>query len=400
MHSQPSRILFLAGIICSLVGCADGPGEEIPGITPDNVPAPEIDVINEVVESEFIAQNVVGGAVAVVRRGAIVHAKGYGYTSVAGDVPVTTDSIFRWASISKTVTAVAALQLDEVSENFSIDDTVTAHFSGWPNDTSDKSTVTVKHLLSNRSGVIHYASTLNCPGNTNPSFDRTVHGDMPFNAAKAVDVFDEQPLCFTPGSDYKYSTFGFSLAAAAIEAEANVDYAQWVQNRIATPLNMPSLTQGTGLSAGYRLDCGSPVSATESSKSYVLPGGGWASNIIDLAKFANGILRSTLLYNSERMWSEETGNTNSYRLGIFLSADNERAWHGGAHADLRTFMHLYHAHEDDVGIVVYLNSFHSNPERVAKAVANAIGVANWGDLGGIPTGGCSSGYRRIVVVDD
>lgn len=77
------------------------------------------------------------------------------------------------------------------------------------------------------------------------------------------------------------------------------------------------------------------------------------------------------LATAQRLWTEETGNSNTFRLGIVLSLDNERVLHGGAQGDHVTCMHLYPVHVDNIGIVVYLDNADSNAERVAKAVANA-----------------------------
>ena len=354
------------------------PEVEAPPVEED-VPNPEIESLNAIIEHELRYQNILGGAVAVVRNGRIIHAKGYGFTSLQRDVPVTTDTVFRWASISKTLTAVAALQLDESASNFSINDTVAKHIDYWPSDASAKNDITVRQLLSHRAGVIHYRNTGNCPNNPSPDYDRTAHGDVPFNARQAVGVFAEQPLCFNPGNRFRYSTFGFSLVAAAMEREAGRSYTDWVYQRIASPLGMGSLTQGTGVSAGYtgQGHCGPLTRVTEASKSYVLPGGGWASNITDLAKFANAILQGTLLDDTDRLWQESTGNSNTYRLGIDLSLDSQRAWHTGGHGDLRTYMDLYHNHSENVGIVVYLNNPFVDPERMARRVADGLGISSW-----------------------
>lgn len=352
--------------------------EPIVDTTPvvDNTPA-QIEVLNVIFEDELRYQNVLGGAVAVVQNGAIVHANGYGFTSPDRDDPVSTDTVFRWASISKTLTAISALQLDEASENFSIEDTVSRHVDYWTTDTSsNKSNVTVKQLLSHRSGVTHYRNASNCPDNPNPDYNNTLHGDVPFNARNAVNVFSDQSLCFNPGSQFRYSTFAFSLAAAALEKEAGKTYTDWVQEQIAVPLGLQSLTQGTGISAGYRGDCGELTRASEASKSYVLPGGGWASNIVDLAKFANGILQGSLLDRTDRLWNEPTGN-NTYALGINSSVDGQRVSHSGGHGDLRTYMELYLNDNNKTGIVVYLNHPHSDPIRIVRRVADELGIANW-----------------------
>jgi CubicO group peptidase (beta-lactamase class C family) len=341
------------------------------------------DDINSIVEAELARQNVLGGAVAVVKNGSIIHSQGYGFTSPAMTVRVTDSQRFSWASISKPLTAIALLQLDESSSEFSINDNASEHVDHWYTARTDnRSDITVKQLLSHRSGLIHYDDTDNCPDNATPRFDRTRHTiSGRFNSRDAVSVFEDQGLCFNPGARFKYSTFGYSLAAAALEGASGQNYATWVADNIALPLGIDSLNQKTYITNGYRGTCGEDggwIRVREPSKSFVLPGGGWASDIQDLARFANGILENSLISNSQRLWTTSTGNSNEFRLGISLSSDGRRAWQNGVHDDLRTFMHLYHGYSDRVGVVVYLNNPSGDPERVAKLVATEVGVHDWG----------------------
>jgi len=69
--------------------------------------------IDAVVLDEMATQNIVGMAVGIVKNGNIDYARGYGHADLARRVPVTANTIFRWASISKTLTAAAALKLAE-----------------------------------------------------------------------------------------------------------------------------------------------------------------------------------------------------------------------------------------------------------------------------------------------
>ena len=320
--------------------------------TPVNYPT--ISAVDVAVEEELIMQNTVGAAIGVVKNGQIVHLQGYGHTSLNRDIPITTQTIFRWASISKTLTAVAALKMeeeanclsrDEEAICFSIKDKVSDHVGYWPSNLK-KGDITVKHLLSNRSGIIHYKNRDNCSGNTAPDYDKSQHVDEEFNPKQAIDVFKNAGLCFDPGSDYKYSTFGFSLAAAAIQEASNSTYAEWVKKKIANVAGMTTLRQATGSSHGYNLTCGQLIPKTEGSKAFVLPGGGWESTIADLALFGNAILQGSLLDDTARLWTERTGNQDhpattsnpNYWLGINLSDNGKRVWHRGTHEDTHTFM--------------------------------------------------------------
>lgn len=359
---------------------------------------PHLNNVDTVVQDELVKQNVVGGAVAVVQNGRVVHARGYGHTNLSRQAAVTINTRFRWASISKPLTAIAALKLDESSSRFRITDKVAKHVSYWP-ASGQKGNLTVKQLLSNRSGIIHYSSKDDCPGNSSPSYDRNKHGDGTFNARKAIDVFKDQSLCFKPGSDYRYSTFGFSVVAAALEKEARMSYSDWVMKSVAEPLGLTSLRQATGTSHGYKLSCGELDHATEPSKSYVLPGGGWESDVVDLALFANGILQESLLNDTDRLWTESTGNTNSYRLGVSTNSGRSIVWHGGAHNDTRTYMYLFPGRSDKLGIVVYLNGAHGDARRTARRVAMAMGDRTWSisDTAAVPIceSNCAGSYSAV-----
>lgn len=122
---------------------------------------------------------------------------------------------------------MSALQLDEQNNDFVIEDIASKHVSYWP-ENGRKGDITIKQLLSNRSGVIHYRISRNCPDNDNSSPDYDAHDDGVFKAEDAVDGFKTEDLCFKPGDQYKYSTFGFTLVAAAVEEASCQTYSSWV----------------------------------------------------------------------------------------------------------------------------------------------------------------------------
>ena len=364
MYTALALAIIVSMPACDLVESIDEP-EDSGGSS-----ASPITAVDEVVQDEIIKQNIPGAAVGVVQNGDIVHLNGYGHTSLSRTESVSENPVFRWASISKPLTATALLQLDEQDDDFSINDEVNEHVSYWP-DSGQKGDITIKQLLSNRSGIIHYATTSNCPDNSDPDPDRNAHGGGPFNSEDAVDKFKDQDLCFEPGSRYKYSTYAFTLAAAALEGASGQTYASWVQENIAQPVGMSSLEQAMGESEGYNMSIGRLVERSDGSKTSVLPGGGWESNMRDLARFGNAILQGELLNDTPRMWNENTSN-NTYRLGI---RDNEdKVSHGGDHNHLRAQMDLYPERSDDLGVFVYVNSRHADRDRLAERVAAAMGV--------------------------
>jgi len=327
--------------------------------------------IDAIVLDEMARQHIVGMAVGIVRDGNIYYAQGYGYQDLAHTQPVTTNTIFRWGSISKTLTATAALRLAEENPDFNLNDKVTEHVSYWPQH-GNKGNIRIKHLLSNRSGIIHYRSKKNCPGNKSPDYVRRRHTSKTYNARQSVEVFKDQSLCFDPGTRYKYSTFGYSLLAAAIEGAAGTPYTDWVNETIRLPLGMHSLRQATGTSIGYDLEHNILHQVLSGNAAWKLPGGGWESSIIDLARFANGLLQGNLLNDPSRLWTTVEGNPR-YGYGIKYSTDKRVVGHHGRHDNSRTLLYLNPDSPDRLGIVLMINSLHSKPMRIAQDLAHLFG---------------------------
>jgi len=333
--------------------------------------AQSIAQIDAVVIDEMAKQNIVGMAVGIVKDGVVYHAKGYGHADLARRKPITASTMFRWASISKTLTAVSALKLDEQDADFNLGDKVTKHVGYWPSD-GNKRNIRIRHLLSNRSGIIHYKNKDDCPDNRSPGFIRSNHTSSAYNAEQGVAVFADEGLCFAPGSAYKYSTFGFSLLGSAIEGGAGKSYSSWVDEVIKTPLAMTSLRQATGTRKGFDQTCQTLKEVSVTNAAWKLPGGGWESNIRDLAKFANGILQESLLNNTSRLWTTVTGN-NTYGYGINHAVSKTRVWHGGAHDNTRTLLYLYPQSSSRLGIVLMINGRHADPMRISHHLADLFG---------------------------
>jgi CubicO group peptidase (beta-lactamase class C family) len=330
--------------------------------------------IDALMHDEMAKQNIVGMAIAIVRNGRIAYARGYGHTDLGRTQPVTTDTIFRWASVSKTLTAVATLKLAEENADFDLDDKVAKHVSYWPRFGA-KGDIRIRHLLSNRSGIIHYRNKKRCRDNPSPDYQRERHTSTFYNAEQGVDVFKRQPLCFQPGTDFKYSTFGFSLLGAAIEGASGQSYASWVKRNIQIPLGMTSLRQATGRRAGFDQRCHILRPVIAGNAAWKLPGGGWESTILDLAKFANALLRGSLLDNTARLGTEVPGNP-GYGYGVKRSPDNGRVWHRGRDENSRTALYLYPRSRDRLGIVLMLNGVHGDDKRIAHRLADLFGRNN------------------------
>lgn len=319
--------------------------------------------IDAVVFDEMARQGIVGMAVGIVKNGKIYYAKGYGHDDLARKEPVTTGTVFRWGSISKTLTAAATLKLAEENPAFGLNDRVTEHVSYWPRY-GKKGNIRIKHLLANRSGIIHYTNKKGCFENDSPNYHRDRHTSKYYNARQAVEVFIDQKLCFDPGTSYSYSTFGFSLLGSAIEGASGKSYPTWVKEKIKLPLGMSSLRQASETRKGFDIGYQGLNYVLEGNAAWKLPGGGWESNILDLTKFANALLQSSLLNKTSRLWTTVSGNR-TYSYGINHAFNKSHVWHQGSQRNNRALMYLFPRSDDHLGIVLMTNSAHSNPMRIA-----------------------------------
>ncbi|MCX2718091.1 serine hydrolase domain-containing protein [Lentiprolixibacter aurantiacus] len=391
---------------------ADTENQEDNTISCQEIVHPAIDAA---IKEEMIMQDLPGIAVGVFKKGKLVHLKAYGYTDIIKKKEVTLNTVIRWASISKTVTAVAAFQLEDFSTKnnsgigYSISDTITEHFNYWPKSvdycsleaykdscqTNERKVdtrfgdITIAQLLQNRGGLQHYGKGLR--DSTTAVFDSLT---LPFrhdkslyksdadgfNAKSAVDIFKNSILAFTPGASYNYSTYGFSLAAATIEAASPNGYVDWVLENIAKPANMDSFRAGNKRDHyGHEMrEDGLFATTIAGSEERVLPGGGWESNICDLAKFAIN-LSGDAFYNVNthpvgRIWEGAIGN-GEYRHGIRRSFNpgpgNTSVWHTGDGKNSRTMMYFFPS--DTTGVVFLGTSDYMDRSRMANRIMYAFG---------------------------
>ena len=116
--------------------------------------APWTKAVDTAMRDEMKQQELVGLAVGVVKDGRIEYLKGYGWADREKQTPVTRQTMFRWASISKSLTAVAALQLWE-RDRLELGRDVRDYVPEFP---EHNATIRIRHLLSHQGGIVHYTN--------------------------------------------------------------------------------------------------------------------------------------------------------------------------------------------------------------------------------------------------
>ncbi len=165
----------------------------------------------------------------VVMDGKLVHVKGFGIQDTENKRPVTADSLFRIASMSKAFTALAILKLRDEGKlhlDAPAEDYV-PEMKGWTYPTSDSPKITVRDLLSHAAGFV----------TDNPLGDRqTPMPDDEFTRLLKAGV----PLTRAPEMAYEYSNMGYGILGRIITNTSKTPYAEYITQSLMKPLGMAS----------------------------------------------------------------------------------------------------------------------------------------------------------------
>jgi CubicO group peptidase (beta-lactamase class C family) len=243
---------------------------------------PEIDRIAR----EFAnAQHVPGIAYGVLIDGELVHSGTAGVREIEGRAPVTLDTVFRIASMTKSFTALAILKLRDEGK-LSLDDPAERHVPELKDldyPTADSPRITVRHLLSHAGGFPE----------DNPWGDRqlAISDDQ-------MSAFMRQGIPFSnpPGLAYEYSNYGFAILGRIVANVSGTSYADYVRAQILRPLGMTATTLEAGavppdrLAHGYRWEDGTWKREDPLPDGAFGPMGGLLTSTRDLARYVGFLM--------------------------------------------------------------------------------------------------------------
>ncbi|NOT63136.1 MAG: beta-lactamase family protein [Acidobacteria bacterium] len=167
-------------------------------------------------------------SVALVTDDQLRWAKGYGWADVENRVAAQPDTAYRLASIAKTLTAVAVLQLVEQGK-LKLDEPIHSYCAAYPAQQKFKDTayaITLRQLLVHQSGVRHNR------------FDETNTTKHYATINDAIASFKDDPLVSEPETKYSYSTPGYTLLGCAIETASGLSYFDYLREHILKPAGM------------------------------------------------------------------------------------------------------------------------------------------------------------------
>src|SRR5215831_4230112 len=183
--------------------------------------------IEKAVASFMSANSVPGLSAAVVLAGEPRWAQGFGMADLENSSPATSATLFRLGSISKPITAVAVLQLWERGK-LDLDSPVQKYCPEFP---QKESPITTRQLLGHLAGIRHY----------NPDGK----GDVPEDSARhfssmkeSLQLFASNPLVAKPGTEFHYSTYGYTVIGCVLEGAAGKKFMDYVRKNVFGPAVM------------------------------------------------------------------------------------------------------------------------------------------------------------------
>jgi len=246
-----SRKILLAVLLSLIVSYNPGAIEKTEGlpdkISPGNIrltnldsSSAEFEECDRTVDLFMNKWRIMGASVAIARDGKLVYAKGFGYADTAAGIKTQPYSKFRIASISKLVTAVAIVKLQEESK-LSLDDKVFGP-DGILNDSCycyprDKRAfnITVAHLLSHEGGWLQrYGDHMFMPHVVAAQMKTS----LPVDLKTIIRFALGKRLHFTPGTGRSYSNLGYSILGLVVEKISEMPYNEYCRKEIFEPLGI------------------------------------------------------------------------------------------------------------------------------------------------------------------
>lgn len=245
------------------------------------------DSLDETIIALMQKRGIPGASIAIVQDGKIVRAKGYGVIEAGGTAPVTEDTLFQAASISKPLGALGALQLVH-AKKLELDADVNTALKSWKvpdNEFTATEKVTLRGVLSHTAGLTVSGFMGYAPDAAQPTLLQVLQGEKPANTpAVRVDIL--------PGSQFRYSGGGFVLLQQLVIDVTGERYPEFMRETVLKPLGMLASSFEQPLPAtltakaatGHGPD-GKPLSGRWRVHPEIAPAGLWTTPS-DLARFA------------------------------------------------------------------------------------------------------------------
>lgn len=308
-----------------------------------------------------------GCGIAVAQDGDLVYSRGYGYANLDYDIPITSQTVFDVASVTKQFNA-ASLTMLELEGKLSLEDDVRKWLPELP---EFESPVTLQHMIYHTSGLRDYLNLFPLSGRDD------FH---PISHRQIRDMMSRQrALNFQPGDEYSYSNTAYMLLAQVVERASGQSFGDFTQARIFAPLKMAGSRMYDNKeeiiphrSIGYELTVDGNSRIVHNWNFDVAGDGQLYSTMEDLLRWDNYLHGANKPAIHAQMLVEGTlnnGEPTGYAQGLRLDEHRglRRVGHGGSSWGFRTELVRYL--DAGLSMAISCNFNSANPQAFARQVA-------------------------------
>lgn len=350
--------------------------------TPTTLPAREISNFDINFEesldslfSEYIEKfRLTGLEVGIVKHNEIVYAKGFGVRNSETQEPVTTESLFHMASVSKPFVATGIMQLVERGE-VDLDEPVVTYLPYFKLDDERYKQITIQQMLSHVSGM---------PDVMDYHWDQPEYDDQALE--RYVRSLADRKMLFTPGDEFSYSNMAYEVLGDVIAKVSGQSFEEYMQENILTPLEMDKSTflkqeMPPELETTPHYGSGSTSTVYPYHRAHA-PSSTLHSNVLEMSNWAianmnrgtfndKQILRES---SYDLLWKpyKQLSNDRSIGLGWFTGTSGERfrIFHGGADIGFRTSLVMLP--EESIAVIILANNERAITSEMADLVLEII----------------------------
>jgi CubicO group peptidase (beta-lactamase class C family) len=302
--------------------------------------------------NKIIGQIPLAGISLGIRYKDLVYEQGYGLADIASSTPVTTQTKFKIASLTKSFTAAAILRLRDDGK-LNLEDPISGYL---PNAPEFAQGVQVRHLLNHTSGLPDWSID-----------DAQAALPEAFTTDQAVEYYFNtfQSLDSEPGQSYSYNNAGYFLLGAIIEKVTGMRYDEYMKVNFFEPLGLEFIGECNkdmdSLATGYHLENRHLVPASPSNLKLGAAASALCSSAGDLLKWHTALSNGKVI--EPGTWQQmitplplSGGQSQEYGFGFVIQKSDQglKIYHDGATAGFNSYMVYYP--ERDAGIVLLVNT--------------------------------------------
>jgi CubicO group peptidase (beta-lactamase class C family) len=325
-----------------------------------------LEKIDRFVSTEMSRQHIPGMAVAVVKNGEVMLAKGYGLANLEHEVPATAHSIFQSGSVSKQFTAAAIMLLEEQGK-LHLDDPIARYL---PRTKARWGPITVRHLLTHTSGI--------------PDYEDEVDTRRDYSEHELAEFVGRLPRTSAPGDDFEYSNSGYMLLGIVIRTITGKFHGDFIRENILEPLGMATariLTDAETVPhrvAGYQMSTDRILNQEWMSPTFTQTADGcFYLSLNDLLAWDRAVRARALLKPDS--WSKiftpvvlNSGRTYPYGFAWDITQRDGQTVHshGGSFRGFEAILTRYI--QDDVTIIALANLVEVDLKQMADGMAKLL----------------------------